>query len=77
MVCSSAWNVEEAKIADWREVLGYLQHLQSGSPHRPVARLRQSTSNRGLATLVRRMGGQIQFMLNNGATQWPVTTTIR
>ena len=72
IVCSSTWRIDEAKIKDWQHILNC---LRGGQPTFHIIGLRKSRASS--KAIAKRVNDQVRFMLQNGATQWPVTTTLR
>jgi len=77
IVCSSPWEVEEAKIGDWQQSLARLKDTSAGSPSRQMTGPWPVAFGYNSKATLRRMEQQIKLMLDNGASQWPVTTTVR
>ena len=69
VVCSSPWNIEEAKIGDWQETIEYLKK----SPPRHSFGLFGVGGQR--KHVLQRVEEQIKMMVDNGATEWPVMRT--
>ena len=77
IVRSATCDVQEAMIEDWQEVLNHLKNTPVSSLGHEVVKSWPSVVNWDPIPVRLRLQGQIKFMVDNGATHWPVTTTLR
>lgn len=75
IVCASPWCIETGTTNDWQEMLDYLKSLPSGAFKRqsvPAYDLGIIRLHGSPEYIQQWMEGQIKFMHQFGATQWPV-----
>ena len=77
VVCASPWDIQEARLSDWQETLSYLKKASPRSLNQQTLNTWRLGRGRRLDAIQRRMAIQIKLMVDNGAAQWPVTTTVR